>query len=150
MTTQPNWKLLANLGDVNPIDYGGYFVYEDTTGVYPPEAELLYAPERDSGKWKAWRFALDRCTFIDGILSDNQFHPEHPAWFADDIQAVADFCGQTPEIMIADLCSENPIERARAYQAIGDYHGYDNLDDYPLTLTRAEAEQRYADELAAR
>ena len=22
-------KLIANLGDVNPIDYGGFFVYDD-------------------------------------------------------------------------------------------------------------------------
>ena len=42
--SQPVWSCIANLGDVNPIDYGGYFVYIDTTGVYPPEAELLIAP----------------------------------------------------------------------------------------------------------
>ena len=40
-TKQPKWKLIAQLGDVNPIDYGGYFIYEDETGVYPPEGEKL-------------------------------------------------------------------------------------------------------------
>lgn len=40
-TKQPRWKLVAQLGDVHPIDYGGYFVYRDTTGVYEEEAEVL-------------------------------------------------------------------------------------------------------------
>ncbi len=42
---QPKWKLLANLGDANPIDYGGYFVYRDETGVYRDEAEKLISPD---------------------------------------------------------------------------------------------------------
>ena len=42
---QPKWKLLANLGDANPIDYCGYFVYRDETGVYRDEAEKLISPD---------------------------------------------------------------------------------------------------------
>ena len=38
------------------------------------------------------------------------------------------------------------IERANAYRAIGQYHGEENLDSDPLTLTKEEAEERYEDE----
>ena len=97
-TAQPVWKLLANIGDVHPIEYGGYFVFVDETGVYPPEAELLISPDSDDAPegWVAYRFILDPCTYVDGILSDNHFHPELPAWFADaGVGEVANFAGLT-------------------------------------------------------
>jgi hypothetical protein len=47
--------------------------------------------------------------------------------------------------MVHDLCSESPLDRAVAYRAIGDYHGFINLDESPLTdLDRSEIEARYA------
>lgn len=159
--TQPNWKLIAQLGDVHPIDYGGYFVYEDTTGVYVPEAELLISPDDDEGQWLVYRFRLNRCTLMDGVLSDNKYHPDCAAWFAKPdreratrpqdttyLSNVADYCGMTLEEMHRLFISESPVERAHGYRAVGDYHGFENLDSYPLTLNRAEAEERYSGELA--
>lgn len=159
-TAQPVWKLIANLGDVNPLDYGGYFIYRDETGVYPEEGELLTLDDEsdEDSSYTVYRFILDRCTFINGVLSDNPFHPDHPAWFAKPeseraarpqdttyLSGVANFIGQDVDELIADLCSEDAIRRAQAYRAIGEYHGFENLDSYPLTITRAEAEERYAD-----
>lgn len=164
--SQPKWKLIANLGDVNPIDYGGYFIYIDETGVYDPEAELLIAPEDEdedgNGEWTIYRFELERCTYIDGILSDNRFHPELSAWFAQspaeraerpqdttNLANVASFIDSTEDALQTDLCSDDPIARAHAYRAIGDYHGFENFDSYPITLrNRAEVEARYAEEIA--
>ena len=157
-TAQPNWKLLANMGDVNPIDYGGYFIFTDETGVYPAEAELLIAPDDDNGEWLAYRFILERCTFTNGILSDNRFHPDIPAWFADPeseranrpqdstyLSNVAQFIGMDNPLELADmLCSACLLKRAEAYRAIGEYHGFDNFNSDPLVMTRAEAESRYA------
>jgi hypothetical protein len=162
MTDQPKWKLLANLGDVNPIEYGGYFIFEDGTGVYDPQGEYLEAPDDDTGTWYVYRFDLDRCTLTtsepdhDGstytVLSDNPYHPLHPAWFArkdpkrpqdSGLEDVANFTGQDVAELEAALCSEDVIERAHAYRDIGSYHGFDNLDSYPLTLTRAEVDARY-------
>jgi hypothetical protein len=41
--------------------------------------------------------------------------------------------------------SSEPGQRALAWQAIGEYHGWDNLDSDPLQFTsREEVEQRYA------
>jgi len=149
-TQQPVWKLTANLGDVHPLDYGGFFVFEDETGVYPPEAELLIGPVDDE-QYTVFRFILERCTLINGILSDNKFHPELMAWFGyrdkdrpqdSDLNDVARYADM-PNIAEL-LCSESAIDRAHAYRAIGEYHGFGNLDSYPLTLTRVEAQKRYA------
>lgn len=147
--TQPNWKLIANLGDVNPIEYGGYFVYEDTTGVYAPEGELLQYND-DRNEWTIYRFPLDKCTLTNSVLSDNKFHPEYPAWFARKLDNVGDYImSATGDQMRQWLCGDNLCERAMAYEAIGSYHGFENLDSYPLTFTeRAEVEARYKDEVA--
>lgn len=159
-TNQPKWELIANLGDANPIEYGGYFIYRDTTGVYPEEAELLDSPEDDSGTWTVYRFILDRLERIETddriLLVPSGFSQKwangklpHPIyvydeWFSENLSRVADYIGQTLEEMRNDLCSEDARRRAFAYRAIGEYHGFDNLDSYPLTFThRAEVELRY-------
>jgi hypothetical protein len=159
--SQPTWKLLGSLGDVNPVDNDGMLVYEDTTGVYPPEAVVISALikdyEDDPDRWIVYRFPLDRCTYVDGVLSDNPFHPDLPAWFATPesrraerpqdttyLSNVASFTGTTEEELIEALCSDHLIERAAAYEAIGSYHGFHGFDDDPITdLDRSEMEARY-------
>ena len=146
-TLQPIWKFIANLGDIHPLDYGGYFVYEDETGVYPAEAELIETKSDeaydDNETYTVHRFILDRCTFVDGILSDNKFHPEHPAWFASHITGIASYIGSNVDELYTMLCSESAVDRAFAYRSIGEHSGFENLDSYPLTMTRAEAKRRY-------
>lgn len=144
-TKQPVWKLIDQLGDVNPLEYGGYFIYEDTTGVYAPEGEKLAVVGENGPTHTAWRFPLDKCHFTkDGALGDNKFHPDLSVWFNDGLQAVAGFICAKLEDLKADFCSDDILARARAYEAIGEYHGFDNLDSYPLVMTRHEAAQRYA------
>jgi len=144
-TQQPEWKLIANLGDVHPVDHGGYFVYEDQTGVYPPEAELLISPDTDEGNWIVYRFILEPCTFTNGILSDNKYHPDHKAWFADSLQSIASFVDRSVDGLITSLTHGDVVDRAMAWREIGEYHGFENLDSYPLTFTdRAEVEKRYS------
>lgn len=147
-THQPLWKLVAQLGDAHPLDYGGLFVYEDQSGVYPPECAKLVPPEDSEAdspvaKWTEYRFILEPCTFINGILSDNKFHPEHPAWFADSLESVASFIGQSKADLIVALVDGSAKDKAWAWESISEYHGFGNLDSYPLTLTRAEVEARY-------
>ncbi len=148
MSRQPNWKLLANLGDVNPIDHGGYFVYQDTTGIYTEEAEKLFVYE-DS--WQIYRFPLDRLKMVQGYLVPLRYSPDWPEplprydeWFHKDLDRVASCVGRSVEELREAFCSEDARVRAFAYEAIGDYHGYENLDGYPLTFTtREEIEARY-------
>ena len=170
MSKQPVWKFIANLGDAHPIKYGGLFVYVDETGVYPPEAELLVEPSDEEwhdddrkefeadGKphestlrWKVYRFILEPCTYINGILSDNKFHPNHPAWFAKYLHLIASSSGQPDDrAFISMFLSDDPCERAWAWRAVGEYHGWENLDSYPLTLTREEVNERYKDLIAVK
>jgi hypothetical protein len=160
--SQPTWKLLGSLGDVNPIDHGGMLVYEDTTGIYAPEAVMIRPLDEsehdESGaRWIVYRFPLDRCTYVDGVLSDNEHHPEHPAWFATPesrkadrpqdttyLSRVASSMGMEAGELIEALCSDHLIERAAAYEAIGSYHGFINLDHDPITdFDRSEMEARH-------
>lgn len=143
-TTQPKWTCIAQLGDATPLDNGGYWILRDETGVYPPEAEFLSIDDDgERTNYTVHRVVLECCTDVGGILSDNKFHPDYPAWFARDMASMASFIGQPEGELRAALCSTDPIERAHAYRAIGDYHGWDNLDSYPLQLTRTEARARY-------
>lgn len=144
--SQPNFKCVANLGDANPIEYGGYFVLVDETGVYPAECVVLdtYNDAYADPHYDIYRFIMDKCTYIDGILSDNKFHPELPAWFANPIahlDNVAKYISSTLEELIKLLCSDNPIERAMAYKALGDYHCFINFDTDPLKYKYDEKQQ---------
>jgi hypothetical protein len=148
-TNQPDWELIANLGDADPIEYGGVFVYRDRTGVYTEECEILEPNNagrtwEDPQSWTVYRFSLDRCTYRKPILSDNPYHPEIPAWFADDMGNVANANGRSKLTMLQRLCSKNPLARASGYEMIGRYHGWENLDQDPITITdRSEIEERY-------
>lgn len=135
---------MANLGDRNPIEHGGFAVFTDKTGVYAPECELLESPE-DTGEdvWTVRRFSADRCTFINGVLSDNKFHPAKPAWFADKLEAMANAYGMTPGNLVAWFVSSDLLQNASAWRMVGEYFGYDNLDSYPLQFTREEITARW-------
>jgi hypothetical protein len=183
--SQPQWKLIANLGDVNPLDYGGFFVYRDETGVYEEEAELLLvddqvllrAEEDDLAKeegrledlkgeeakpYTVYRFAVGRCWLTATVLSDNKYHPELPAWFAQPehmrserpqdttyFRNVTRFAGFDYGDAVTAICSDDPLRRAWVWKAIGEFHGFENLDSYPLRLTRSEAKERYKEKASA-
>ena len=49
-TKQPSWKCIGHIGDVDPIAYGGGFVYIDETGIYPPE--LTYFEPAEDSDWQ--------------------------------------------------------------------------------------------------
>ena len=169
MSKQPAWKYLQNLGDADPVNHGGLFVYVDETGVYDPQCEKLTpigdGTEPDS--WEVHRWTLEPCTWTPdpeipggGILSDNKFHPRTPAWFAKPFDPqrpqdgrgglveLAEHCGATVEDLIAGFCSADPLVRAFAWDLVASYYCLANLDSYPLTLTRAEVEARYTSEIA--
>lgn len=184
MANQPEWECVANLGDTDPITYGGILVYIDKTGVYPPEVEVIqeeenedYDSDYDQGydepleydedkseelHWTIYRMPLERCTYdpVTECLSDNQYHPDHSAWFSQTIkerakrpqdsglESVCSSVGIARDQLIKLLCSDDPIELAHGYRCIADTWGWHEFDSYPLTIkSRREMEERYKDDL---
>lgn len=155
-TKQPEWEFIANLGDANPLDYGGYFIYRDKTGVYEEEAEFWHEPEDENSPITVYRFALERKKMVGPYLvpfgyDDSWHHPvaSYDEWFHKDLAGVASFVGATKTELERAFCSADPVDRAIAYRAIGEYHGFENLDSYPITVSAREAEKRYRAELIA-
>lgn len=143
-TQQPVWEYIGNFGDVHPLDHGGYFVYSDKTGVYGVEAALLEPLE--NGKFNLVRFRCEKCSFVNGILSDNKFHPDKPAWFARDLTSLSAFCGIGELEFVELFTSSDPMKLSHAWRMVGEYFGFDNLDSYPITLTRREVYNKFRKE----
>jgi hypothetical protein len=127
--SQPIWKLVANLGDVNPVQSGAFLVYVDTTGVYGPEAEL-YEPNEDEE--------------TGGTVSRFMLETGANEWFMDKLSDVAATCWQSADEYRTDLSSGDPIRIASVYRDLVGYFGPFEFDQYPLDLTEAEAEARYS------
>jgi hypothetical protein len=144
---QPTWKLLGNLGDENYVDHGGFFVYEDTTGVYGYEADLLISEnehEVNAKRWTSYRFPIDKCMRCTNGIADNPHHPDFETWFSKDLAKIASFGGMSENMLKDWFCDAEPVRRAQAYRLVGEYEGYENLDPYPLHFTnRADVEKRY-------
>jgi hypothetical protein len=136
MTAQPEWKEVGTIGDVNYPEYDGGPVMVDTTGVYPPELEYVEIPPDDlefsdpEARWTVYRVVLD---------------PGVPDW--GELKSVTDSAGQDPEELKAAFESDDPMQRAWAYETWAGYHGWYEFDQYPLVLTRAEVEKRYDTDL---
>lgn len=155
-TKQPQWELIAQLGDKNPLDYGGYFIYRDKTGVYEAEGEWLEVSEdEENPSWVIYRFILGRCIVKGVYLLPFKYGPSGPhpigdydEWFNNGLESVASCIGTTVDELRDYLCSADPVRRAWAYREIGLYHGFENLDVvYPLIFTdRKKVEKRYSTE----
>ena len=145
-TQQPEWELVGTIGDVNPVDYGGGFVFRDKTVVYEPEVEYIEpnGDEPEDGV-TVYRVSMEKHTFIDGILSDNPYHPGIFVWYADKLASVCKTCDCHLDELIAALCGDDPSSKAWAYETMAICWGWGEFDHYPLTLTAEEAEKRYGE-----
>ena len=146
MSQQPVWKFIVNLGNANPIENGGYFIFEDDTDVYSPEAELFVAKTG-----MIYRFLLDRHELHDGLIpygfskrKDLPYPLERYAeWFNDSLRDIANFTGFDLDYLISLFTNENVIDRALAYRSVGEYHGFENLDSSPKDILNAAFHERY-------
>jgi hypothetical protein len=150
MTNQPKWKCIAQIGDINPLEYGGNWIFIDETNTYQPESEKLLISENEKGKYIAYRYCLDKCKMINGFLvpakyTDIWSYPlsSYDEWYHKELINIA----KTFDMQLSELellfCSDSPIDRALAYETLGEYYGYENLDSYPLIMTKTEAKKRY-------
>ena len=145
-TQQPEWELVGTIGDVDPLGCGGGFVFRDTTGVYRPELEYVepWSDGDDVQSVTVYRVALESHTYANGVLSDNKFHPDKEVWYGAELDRACESCGCDPDYTRQSLCGENAWHKALAYEMLASYFGWQEFDSYPLTITPAEAEARYA------
>lgn len=133
-------KLLANLGDVSPLEYGGLLVIEEDDG--GAHIEVWDEPGSDE-KITIYRVRIDKFTYVDGVLSDNPYHPGHPVWFADKLPSIAECNGCEVDELIRMFLSDNPVNRAGGYREVAGYYGWHEFDQYPLTMSVEAATRRY-------
>lgn len=167
VTAQPKWKFLANLGDADPLANDGLFLYVDETGVYSPELERLALhyesanAEEGERKYLIHRICLDTLKIVVVPDADNPNvsvsylvpaawdtswpYPGHQydEWFHEDLSSVADTMDTTVEALRAAFTSDDPKQRAWAYQRVADHHGWENFDSYPLECSEKEVLERY-------
>lgn len=154
MTEQPIWKKLGQIGDINPIEYGGGYVFTDETGVYDPELEYIEPmPEPDTDAY-VYRVSLERYKLSStGHLVPFKYNPTWPypedsyiEWFDKDLEQISSFAGITREELVTALCSDNAMARASACETLAQYFGWEEFDSYPLHLSESELEERYSDQ----
>lgn len=147
-TNQPSWKIVGNIGDANPLKMGR-IVRVDTTGVYASEL-ILIAPANKTKKGKeiyeVATIVCERCTMLNNdwkTISDNPFHADKPAWFADKLDEVAGSIGIQVDDLARKLVGSNPTERAWAYNDLASYFGIENFDEYPIETTAGKLRRRF-------
>ena len=136
MNLQPSWHCVANYGDVDPFNHGGEFLMIDRRGVYDPEL-WIYDPDLHPNA--IYCIVLEQCHKIDDhTIGDNRFHPEKITWFGEreELQSVSNTMDIPVWKLMDHLCG-NPYERAIAYKALADYHGYVNFDSSPWLVGRS-------------
>ena len=139
-TNQPVWKLVGHVGDVDPIAHGGGFIYEDETGRYAPEM-TLFVPGSDE-EWKDKAGATPCQVFR--ILLERESAKE---WWFEDLTKIAQYIGATLEEVLA-LANGNSQQKGLLYQVLIQYHGAENFDESPQTLTEDEAYAKFKLEMS--
>jgi hypothetical protein len=141
-TKQPVWKLTGHIGDRDVISYGGGFIYEDTTGVYPPE--VAYFEPASNADWRKkdsdaictiYRFCLER----DGTKE----------WWFKSLDKISSFTGESLESLEHVARVGRLLEVALLYSDLVSYFGAFEFDSYPLQLKEKDARAKYAAELKA-
>jgi hypothetical protein len=132
-------RVIMNLGDANPFDYGALVVYEHREKKRGKEyryfqAEYWPEPETEEGK--------DRYTVYNWEIESNVFRDLE--WISPNAwDAIADTHSMERREVRRLATSEEPVERAILYEMVGNYYGFDNLDHTPEVFTREELEARW-------
>lgn len=148
--SQPKWKYVGNIGDRNPFERGGFFVYEDTTGVYEAEAEIYDPDEGTRARIEMPQFKR----YPEGLVAvswiNNRYRGDEPPegrandeWFFGWLDGVCSFCGIERAEFEDMLCSDDPMRRAFAYRALVYYFGVEDMGGDEEEITPFEAHSRY-------
>jgi len=148
-TTKYGFEIVGTVGDVNFPEYGGGEVYKlpapspfATRGlpanqrgefmleyVEPPEDNVDF--DDPGARWAIYRVVLDK-GLPDGSL-----------------KSVAKTVGQKPSEIKNAFESNDPNDRAWAYECWAATYGWDSFDDAPLVLDKSSVEDRYDTEIGS-
>lgn len=125
-------KYSISLGDVSKVIYGGFLVYEPTgDAIYwdEPQFDCFDNPEKGI---ECYRFTIEDNTITD--LS----------WIKlDDWKAIANTMDMADIVELGT--SSDIFDRARVYEAVGLYYGFNNFNEYPERYTYNELVKMYPD-----
>jgi hypothetical protein len=138
-TQQPQWQIVAHIGDVDPIAHGGAFVYEDKTGAYVPEMSW-FQPGTDR-EWSELGGATP--LKIYRILLEKDSTCE---WWFKDLERIARYTG-IPYTRLIILAFGSTREKAELYEHLLRFFGPYEFDSDPITMTEDEAYTKYAEEM---
>lgn len=123
---------VSNIGDVNPIEYGGGYVFKTEHG---PVIEYTHGLEgaqnvdeddEDATELELYRVPVDK--------------PLDNSWV--NWNSVARTIGSTAA-ELKRMARQNLTAKAAVYEAVAAHYGWHELDHYPLTLTVGELKERW-------
>jgi hypothetical protein len=122
---------VGGVGDKNFLDHSGGPIYKTESGyrvdyVEPPSDDDDFESKR--ARWTVYQIDLD---------------PGLGDWA--DLKGVASYTGVSVQTLKKRMESTNYRELAHVLVDIAGYHGWHEFDQYPLSLTRKEVEERYGD-----
>lgn len=166
MLEQREWQVVGQIGDVDPVLYGGGIVlqYADSREpeleLYEPDIYDVYRDEDgkivrgEDGEKEfpvyIYRFPIERFVMHEGQLvgeREPQYAAQtpgrgvHPEWWAEKLPKIFD--EEALPNVIEALCSDDAVARAAVYVEICSYYGEENFDSYPLVLSYSEASKRF-------
>lgn len=88
---------------------------------------------RNRKRFIVYRFCLDQFSDADEVEQE---------WFSSSLDSCASSVNKTREDLIAAFCSDDPIARYWAYDAVASYFGLEEFDNDYLDLSEKELEER--------
>ena len=119
-------RIIGHIGDVSWPQYEGGPIYKSADGSYSLE---YIVPDENESRPRYWVYRVDL---------DKEPLPE---WV--NPHDISQSTSISPTIIRKNWNDPNPRNRAWARWEVANYYGWENLDGYPLVLTRREVQQRY-------
>lgn len=118
-------RIVGVIGDRNPIDHDGGFVFRTTDGF---NLEYIQSVNESGSRKRIYIVELDRTEEI-------------PDWINPGFYQTMDI---SRGVFRKRWNNPSAIVRARARAEVASYYGWEELDSYPKELTRKEVIRRYA------
>jgi len=131
--------IVGNIGDVDPIQYGGGVVFEDEDGGYT--LEYVYGADSDEDYGWEQNPDYEHVVYRVGLESDLDSFLRWNDWA--DLDAVADSVGATKDELLERARKGGAVGRAWLANEIAAHYGWQNLDEYPVKITERDLVKRW-------